>query len=209
MGYELIVAGTSWGGLRALEVILRGLPHDFDIPIAIVQHRRADSDDTLVALLRRYTTLPVCEAEDKQPIVRGNVYIAPPDYHLLVDGSCFALSTDQPVLYSRPSIDVLFESASDAYRDHLIGLILTGSNQDGAYGLSRIKEGGGLTIVQDPTSAESPAMPQEAIARVRVDKVLPLAEIGPYLGELEGRHVTGSADAWSKPGGHVERADRE
>lgn len=187
MPYDLIVVGTSWGGLRALEIVLRGLPEEFDTPIAVVQHRRSDSDDTLVHLLRRYTSLRVSEAEDKEPIEPGRVYIAPPDYHLLVDGSAFALSTDQPVLFSRPSIDVLFESASDAYRHRLIGLILTGSNQDGAYGLSRIKEGGGLTVVQDPSSAESAAMPQGAIARSRVDEVLPLEAIGPFLGRVTER----------------------
>ncbi|WP_394837123.1 chemotaxis protein CheB [Pendulispora rubella] len=185
--HELIVVGTSWGGLRALEVLLSTLPAGFDWPIAVVQHRRPDSDDTLARVLQRHTTLRVREAEDKEPIVPGRVYIAPPDYHLLVDDKSVALSTDPPVRFSRPSIDVLFESAADSFQHRLIGIVLTGRNHDGAIGLSRIKQRGGLTIVQDPASAESPTMPEGAIERACVDRVLALDRIGPFLGQLRQR----------------------
>ena len=186
---ELVVVGTSWGGLHALEVLFSSLPRDFDVPMAVVQHRRADSDDTLAQLLQLYTPMRVAEAEDKEPIVRGRVYLAPADYHLLVESSAgsgctFALSTDLPVRFSRPSIDVLFESAADAFRHRLIGIVLTGKNDDGARGLSRIKDRGGLAIVQDPASAEGVEMPEGAIARSRVDRVLPLQQIGPFLAGL-------------------------
>jgi two-component system chemotaxis response regulator CheB len=184
MAYELVVIGCSWGGLHALEVVLAGLPSSFDIPIAIVQHRRADSDDTLAKLLQRYSTMPVTEVEDKEPISRGHVYVAPPDYHLLVDGSSFALSTDEPVAFSRPSIDLLFESAADALGPYVIGVLLTGANRDGAHGLSCIKGVGGLTIVQDPATAECRTMPDAGIEEGRPDRVLPLAGIGPFLARL-------------------------
>ena len=145
MAFKLIVIGTSWGGLRALKVLLSGLPKQFSVPIAIVQHRHKDSDNTLTLFLRRHSALPVEEAEDKAAIVPGQVYLAPADYHLLVEGGdavtqpYFALSTEAPVLYARPSIDVLFESAADAYAEGVVGVILTGASQDGARGLAKIK----------------------------------------------------------------------
>lgn len=184
MSYELVVVGCSWGGLHALEVILSGLPNDFDTPMAIVQHRRADSDDTMAQLLQRYTKLDVREVEDKDPIEPGIVYVGPPDYHLLIEGAAFALSTDEPVAFSRPSIDVLFESAADALGRHVVGVLLTGANRDGARGLSCIKGVGGLAIVQDPTTAECRTMPDAGIEEARPDRVLPLVAIGPYLGQL-------------------------
>ena len=184
MAYELVVVGCSWGGLHALEVVLAGLPHDFDTPVAIVQHRRADSDDTLAQLLQRYTEMTVREAEDKEVIERGTVYVGPADYHLLVEGDAFALSTDEPVAFSRPSIDVLFESAADALGRHVVGVLLTGANRDGARGLSCIKAVGGLALVQDPATAECRTMPDAGIAEARPDRVLPLVAIGPFLGQL-------------------------
>jgi two-component system chemotaxis response regulator CheB len=189
VSYELIVIGTSWGGLHALEVILAGLRPPFDIPLAIVQHRRSDSDDAMVRLLRNYTHLTVCEADDKEPIVRGNVYVAPADYHLLVeradDGAAtFALSTDAPVGFSRPSIDVLFESAADVFGERLIGIVLTGANHDGTKGLTRIRALGGYTLVQDPASAESRAMCDGPIAAGCVDRVLPLDAIAGFIAQL-------------------------
>lgn len=182
--YELIVVGTSLGGMRALETILHGLPPDFPLPLAVVQHRGTDgeSPSPLPSLLQRHTPLPVSEANDKEPMVGGRVYLAPPDYHLLVDERRrFALSVDDRVLFARPSIDMLFESAADVYRDRVLGVVLTGASADGAQGAARIKRRGGTVVAQDPTTAESGVMPRAAIAACPVDRVLPLAEIAPYL----------------------------
>ena len=190
MAFNLIVVGTSWGGLRALEVLLSGLPKQFSVPIVIVQHRHKDSDNTLTLFLQRHSALPVEEAEDKAAIVPGCVYLAPADYHLLVERRdsvaypYFSLSTEAPVLYARPSIDVLFESAADAYAEEVIGLILTGASQDGARGLAKIKARGGLAVVQAPATAESPIMPEAAMAAVSVDRLLPLPDIAPCLVDL-------------------------
>lgn len=186
MAYELIVIGVSLGGLTALRKVLGALPKDFPIAVAVVKHRQCDADDTLVDLLQNITVLPVAEAEDKDPVRPGHIYLAPPDYHLLVEKGHFALSTEAPVWYARPSIDVLFESAADAYRKRVVGVILTGNNQDGAQGLAAIQRKGGLTVVQDPQTAEARAMPEAAIAAVVVDKILPLEEIGPFLAEVCG-----------------------
>jgi two-component system chemotaxis response regulator CheB len=184
VAYELIVMGTSHGGLHALSTVIGGLPGDFPLPIAVVQHRSRDSDGIMATLLTDRSKLRVREVEDKEPIEPGWVYIAPPDYHLLVDGDVFALSTEEPVAYSRPSIDVLFESAAEAYGDRLVGVVLTGANADGARGLKRIKEFGGYAVVQDPLTAESPPMPRAAIAAAPVDKVVPLEGIAPFLVQL-------------------------
>lgn len=182
--YALIVVGTSLGGLRALEILLAGFPKRFSVPVAIVQHRHKDSDDSLSTFLQRQCTLFVVEAEDKETIVPGRVYLAPADYHLLVEAKHLALSTEAPVFYARPSIDVLFESAADAYAERVIGVILTGASQDGTQGLAKIKANGGLAIVQEPTTAESKTMPKAAIASVAVDWILPLDEIAPLLVNL-------------------------
>ena len=190
MAFNLIVVGTSWGGLRALEVLLAGLPKQFSVPIAIVQHRHKDSDNTLALFLRRHSVLPVEEAEDKTAILPGYVYLAPADYHLLVEEEdsvaypYFALSTEAPVLFARPSIDVLFESAADTYAERVIGVILTGASQDGARGLAKIKARGGLAVVQAPATAESRIMPEAAIAAVSVDRLLPLPDIASCLVNL-------------------------
>jgi two-component system chemotaxis response regulator CheB len=180
--YDLCVVGASWGGLRAVGELLRGLPERLELAFVVAQHRGADSrPGGLEELLQLHTLYPVSEAGDKDPIESGRVYIAPPDYHLLVEPGSFALSVDERVNYARPSIDVLFESASDAYRERLIGIVLTGSNPDGAAGLARIKRRGGVAIVQDPREAEAPAMPAAALAATQADAVLPLAEIGRFL----------------------------
>jgi two-component system, chemotaxis family, protein-glutamate methylesterase/glutaminase len=185
VSYELVAIGTSWGGLHALETVLGGLPDDFQIPIAIVQHRAVDSGSgALTRVLSVRSGLDVREAEDKDQIEPGRVYIAPPDYHLLVDAHGFALSIDEPVQHSRPSIDVLFESAADTYGQRVICVILTGANADGACGLGRVKRRGGVTIVQDPQTAAKRAMPDAAIATGAVDHVAPLEEIAPLLVEL-------------------------
>jgi two-component system chemotaxis response regulator CheB len=179
--YDLLVIGASLGGLRALMELLALLPADFPLPIAIAQHRHSDSDDRLAGFLRRYSKLMVREAEDKQPIVAGSIYLAPADYHLLIEQGSLALSTEAPVLSARPSIDVLFQTAADAYASRVVGLILTGASDDGARGLARIHERGGLALVQDPLTAESAVMPLAAIAAVPASQVLPLDEIAPFL----------------------------
>jgi two-component system chemotaxis response regulator CheB len=179
--------GASWGGLTALERVLGDLPADFPTPIAVAQHRSADGrGGGLAALLDAHASLPVLDAEDKHPIEPGRVYLAPPDYHLLVESDVFSLSVDDVVLYSRPSIDVLFESAADQYRDRLIGVILTGANEDGAQGIAAVSRLGGYTIVQNPVEAERPEMPRAALRAVEPDKVLALGAIAPALVELCG-----------------------
>jgi two-component system chemotaxis response regulator CheB len=181
---DLVVIGCSLGGMRALSIILGALPANFQPPIAVVQHRHKLSAEGLPSYLRQQSQLPVVDVDDKQWIRDGQVYLAPADYHLLVEKGTFSLSVDQAVSFSRPSIDVLFESAADAYRDKLVGVVLTGANADGALGARRIKQQGGFVIVQDPSTAEAPAMPQAAIDSVRVDRILPLERIGPFLVEL-------------------------
>lgn len=189
MGYELIVVGTSFGGLQALGTLLEGLPEGFGAAVVIVQHRSKDSDDTLTHLLQDRCRLPIREAEDKLAIAPGHVYIAPADYHLLVDGKSFALSTDPPVVFSRPSIDVLFEAAAEAYHERVVGVVLTGANADGAKGLRTIRELGGYGIVQAPESAVGPTMPLAAINIASPDEVVPLERIAERLVAIVGQNV--------------------
>jgi len=181
VAYELIAIGTSLGGLSALKTLLKCIPREFPTAFAVVQHRHRESDKALSSFLQQFTVLPVHEVEDKERIQPGNIYFAPADYHLLVEDGYFSLSIDAPVSYARPSIDVLFESVADAYGDRAIGVILTGANQDGVRGLAALKARGAMTIVQDPTTADSPILPNAAIAAVSVDQVLPLAHIAPHL----------------------------
>lgn len=182
--FEIVVVGTSVGGLKALQTLLSGLPDDFPVPVVIVQHRGKDSDTALCDFLGRHSRLPISEPEDKENIVPGRAYLAPRDYHLLVENGSFALSTDPAVGFARPSIDVLFESAADQYRDRTIGVVLTGANRDGARGLAAIKLRGGLALVEDPALAACPEMPEAAIAGTEVDGILSVAEFGPLLGDL-------------------------
>jgi len=181
MAVELVVIGTSLGGLSALEILLSGLSPELDVPIAVVQHRSAEGRDTLSNVLQMRSGFPVSEPDDKDPIEPGRVYMAPADYHLLVTRGSFSLSTEPRVRYARPSIDVLFESAAYAYGAGLVGIILTGANDDGAAGLACVKAHGGFTIVESPLTAESPVMPRAAIAAAQVDKVLPIDEIAAFL----------------------------
>jgi two-component system chemotaxis response regulator CheB len=176
-----VAIGASVGGLRALSVILSQLPRDFPGTLAIVQHRRADDGALLCRLMSRHTPLPVLEPDHGTPIRSGHVYVAPPDYHLLVEPGSFAISVDPPVCCSRPSIDVLFESAAAAYRWRALGVILTGANTDGASGAAALAAVGAQVIVQAPETAECPTCPKAALARVPDASVLPLAEIGRYL----------------------------
>jgi len=182
--FDLVVVGCSLGGMRAMQIILSALPREFELPIAVVQHRYRTSNEGLPAYFRRTTDMRVVDAEDKQWIKPGHVYFAPANYHLLVEEGEFSLSVDEAVAYSRPSVDVLFESAAQAYGKKVVGVILTGANSDGARGAAEIKKRGGFVVVQDPKTAEAPAMPEAAIAATRVDRILPLERIGPYLLEL-------------------------
>ncbi|TML99795.1 MAG: chemotaxis protein CheB [Actinobacteria bacterium] len=187
MRCDLVAIGASWGGLAALQTLLCGLDGDFAAPICVAQHRSPRADDTLLpSLLGRRTALTVRDAEDKAHLRPGTVLIAPPDYHMLVERGDVALSTDAPVAFSRPSIDVLLESAAAAYGDRLVGVVLTGSNADGAAGLAEVHRRGGLAIVQDPGEAERREMPDAALASVPTAEVLPLAEIAARLNEVVG-----------------------
>lgn len=181
---ELIVIGCSMGGMYALQMILQALPGDFQTPIAVAQHRHKASNEALPSFLRRGSGLCVVDVDDKLHIKPNCVYMAPADYHLLVERGVFHLSVDMAVAYSRPSIDVLFESAADAYGDRVTGVVLTGANRDGTAGAQRIKKRGGIVVVQDPATAESPVMPKAVIDTVQVDRILPLDKIGPFLVEL-------------------------
>ena len=182
MNYEVIAIGASWGGLLAVGTLLEGIPQELDQAIVVAQHRSADSSrGVLESLLQRHIGRPVSEPGDKEAIEPCRVYVAPADYHLLVERGHFALSVDARVQFARPSIDVLFESVAEAYRDRAVGIVLTGANEDGAAGLAAIKRNGGVAIVQDPHTAERRAMPDAAIGRSVADAVLPLEEIGPFL----------------------------
>jgi two-component system chemotaxis response regulator CheB len=184
MAHELIVIGGSWGGMRALASVLDALPAGFEIPVVVAQHRAASTDDVLEQVLARSSQLEVVTATDKEPLAPGRVYVAPADYHLLVERGHLALSTDDAVEFSRPSVDVLFESAADMYGPRLVGVLLTGVNQDGAAGLARIAATGGFTVAQDPETAERGEMPAAAIERGAARRVLPLERIGPFLAQL-------------------------
>lgn len=182
MTYDVIAIGASWGGLQAVGTVLEGIPAEVDQPIVVAQHRSAESArGVLESLLQRHSGRPVVEPGDKEPIEPAHVYVAPADYHLLVEEGRFALSVDARVQFARPSIDVLFESVAEGYRDRAIGIVLTGANADGAAGLAAIKRNGGVAIVQDPATATRKAMPEAAIAASVADAVLPLEEIGPFL----------------------------
>ena len=184
MAYELVVIGTSLGGFDALRLVLGGLPASFPLPLAIVQHQGASGSGELAALLQRYTPLAVADAEDKDVLSPGRVYLAPIGYHVLVERGSLALSTEGPVWYARPSIDVLFESAAEAYGMAVIGVALTGASRDGAAGLASIKQRRGLAIVQDPATAASPVLPKAALAATSVDWTVPLPELAPLLEKL-------------------------
>ncbi|HEV2145871.1 MAG TPA: chemotaxis protein CheB [Longimicrobiaceae bacterium] len=180
----LVMIGVSAGGLDAVCTLLRGLPEDFRMALVVVQHRSKDSD-ALCEVLQECTPLPVHEATDKASAEQGKVYLAPPDYHLLLEDGYFSLSTDAPEMYSRPSIDVAFESAADAYGARVVGVVLTGANHDGARGLRRIVDRGGTALVQDPATAEVAVMPAAALRAVPEAEVLTLPRIAERLLTLQ------------------------
>ncbi|HUD28651.1 MAG TPA: chemotaxis protein CheB [Novosphingobium sp.] len=170
-----VAIGASAGAIQALLRILPALPEGFALPVLVVVHLPPGRRSELTTLFGAKCRVPVREAEDKDPVEPGTVTFAPPDYHMLVEvGGTLSLSRDEPVLFSRPSIDVLFESAADAYGAGLVGVVLTGANEDGAQGLRAVAQAGGVTIVQDPATAYARAMPQAALAACRRARVLPL-----------------------------------
>lgn len=182
---DAIVIGASAGGVEALSILLPALPADLRVSLFIVIHLPRERPSLLAEIFTRKCAVKVREAEDKMRVEPGTVYFAPPDYHLLLDeGPQLALSIDELVHFSRPSIDVLFESAADIYAERLMGIILTGANDDGTAGLAAIHRAGGVTIVQEPESAQVPVMALSALKRTPADFVLPLAEIAALLQAL-------------------------
>jgi two-component system chemotaxis response regulator CheB len=191
MAPPLVVIGTSLGGLNALQVVLARLPHPLRPAVAIVQHRIKGAETGLTTLLQAASRAPVREPEDKEAIEPGHIYLAPGDYHLLVerhaDGHHLALSTEGPVCWARPSIDVLLESAADAYGPALVAVILTGANEDGANGALRVRQRGGTVLVEDPATAVSSIMPAAAAARAGVTRTHPLKDLADELAALCAR----------------------
>lgn len=185
---DVVAIGASAGGIDALFAVLEGLPMPYPLPLVIVLHLPEGHASQLAEVFGRRLGRPVQEAQAHAPVEPGIFYFAPPGYHLLVDSDrTFSLSCDPPVLYSRPSIDVLFESCADAYGDGAVALVLTGANHDGAHGLQCIKQAGGLALVQDPAQAAYPTMPQAALDLAQPDFVLPLAGLRAVLERLERR----------------------
>ncbi|ETR71894.1 MAG: Chemotaxis response regulator protein-glutamate methylesterase [Candidatus Magnetoglobus multicellularis str. Araruama] len=185
MKYKSVVIGVSAGGLEALKQILPKIPGNFPVPIIVVQHRHPFSDDSLEMAMDDLCQIKVKPINDKTALEPGMAYFAPPNYHVMIeDDMTFSLTLDPPVNFSRPSIDVLFESASDIFGKNLVGIVLTGANKDGSLGLSIIQNRGGLAIVQDPETAAVDAMPLAAIAATKVDYILKLELIADMLVQL-------------------------
>ncbi|AKZ62576.1 chemotaxis protein CheB [Herbaspirillum hiltneri N3] len=185
---DAVVIGTSAGGVDALSVLLPALPGSSKAAVFVVLHLPRDRPSLLVDIFAPKCRMAVREASDKEPVEAGTIYFAPPDYHLLIDaGPQLALSSDEPVNFSRPAIDVLFESAADEYGERLLGIVLTGGNQDGAAGLQAIRAAGGMTVVQEPETAHVRYMPELALQQGEVDYVLTLEQIAALLGTLQGK----------------------
>ncbi len=185
--YDLVVMGASLGGFDALRTLLAALPADLPAALVMVQHRRPDSTSALADLLAAASALPVREPCDREPLAAGVAYVAPAGYHLLLEPGYLALSLEGPVSWARPSIDVLFESAAEAYRQRLVAVLLTGSSEDGAAGIAAVASRGGVTVVENPGSAQSPVAPRAALARTAVHHVLPLDAIAALLRGLVRR----------------------
>jgi len=183
---EALVIGASAGGIAALREILPALPGRLAIPVVVVLHMPEDRDSRLAEVFQNHVALPVRQAEDKEQLALGTIYFAPPGYHLSIERErCFSLSQEEPLHFSRPSIDILMESAADAYGAALMGLLLTGASHDGAAGMAAIGRAGGLTAVQDPGGAEIATMPASAIRLRAPDLVLPLDALRTLLTMLE------------------------
>lgn len=182
---EVMVVGASAGGVAALQAIVQALPAGLSVPVLVVLHVPRDRNSRIVEVLAPHCAVPVREAEDKQPIERGTVTFAPPDYHLLVeDRSSVALSIDPPVLYSRPAIDPLFESAAAVFGPRVLALLLTGASSDGSEGVAAVREAGGRAWLQCPEEAEASMMPASALQQAGADAVLPLELMCRRLKEL-------------------------
>ena len=182
---RLVVVGASWGGFQAVGDLVAGLNERCALAVAVAQHRAPDAPaDAYVRAIQARSRLPVSEAEDKDQIEQGHVYVAPADYHLLVDEDHFALSIEGPVRFSRPSIDVLFESAAESFGERAVAVVLTGANDDGCRGALAIKEAGGLVYAQDPETAERREMPDGVIVTGAVDAILPVPEIAALLNRM-------------------------
>jgi two-component system chemotaxis response regulator CheB len=182
---EAAAIGASAGAVEALSLILPALPRDFRLPVFVVVHLPPDRPSLLAQIFRAKCQLQVKEAEDKEPIIGGTIYFAPPNYHLLIERSrSIALSSDELVFYSRPAVNVLFESAAEAYGPALAGIILSGANQDGALGLKAVEAAGGVAIVQNPNDAQAAEMPLAALAACQKARILPLAGIAEFLRNL-------------------------
>ncbi|WP_337057443.1 chemotaxis protein CheB [Pseudomonas sp. USHLN015] len=187
---DAVVVGASAGGVEALLTVFSGLPAGYGLPLVCVLHLPESRDSLLADLFGRRLALRVKEAQDKEDLRPGTLYFAPPGYHLSIESDhSFSLSREEPLHYSRPSIDVLFESAADSYQERLAGVLLTGANQDGAAGLAAIKRAGGLSIVQDPAEAQVPTMPEAALASHVPDYILPLRGIRALLAQLDPSHA--------------------
>lgn len=186
--YEAIVIGASAGSMDALSHILPALPVNYPVPILVVVHLPPDRDSMMATLLQEKCAIKVCEASDKEPLAPGTAYLAPPDYHMLVEADrTLSLSNEEEVLFSRPSIDVTFESAADIFEKRLLGIVLTGGNNDGAKGLQTIVAAGGSAIVQDPNTAFSSIMPDYAIAACPSAKIMSLESLAAYLQDIAGK----------------------
>jgi two-component system chemotaxis response regulator CheB len=187
MRYEIVAIGASWGGLHAVGTVLAGMGPGFGAPVVVAQHRSPSGEEALLPeLLTRRSGLPVADGGDKDALIPGRVIVAPAGYHLLVEDGLVELSCEDLVQFSRPSIDVLFQSVAEEYGERAVGVVLTGANEDGACGLAEIARRGGHTIVQDPETAERREMPRAALERMTPDAVLELDAIGPHLSSLVG-----------------------
>lgn len=191
-GYRAVVIGTSAGGTQALSQILPCLPADYGLGVIVVQHLHPHQANYLAIHYNSLCALPVKEADEKEKVRPGHIYTAPPNYHLLLESNeTFSLSIDAKVQYSRPAIDVLFESAARVYQNTLVAVLLTGANQDGAEGCRVVAEAAGLVIIQEPETAVASIMPQAGLASVPMAHCLPLSQIGPFLAQLETLSATG------------------
>lgn len=183
--YECIVIGGSWGALGPVLEIIRNLPAAFIIPVIVILHRQKNIESSLVSLLRNNTKLKVCEIVDKLKITGRNIYICPANYHVLIEkDKTFVLDVSEPENYSRPSIDVTFESAANVFEDRLIAILLSGLNSDGSNGLKKISDNGGLAIIQNPDEAEAKNMPNAAKNKVNSAKTMNVKEIFLFLQSL-------------------------
>ena len=184
-GIDAVVIGASWGGLGAVTEIFARVPWKIGVPVVLCQHQYPHALSNLPMVMRTRTKLKVVEVEDKMPLEAGHLYICPPNYHTLIErGGSFALNIDPAVMYCRPAIDVLFETAAEAYGERLAGIILTGANEDGAAGLAHVARCGGMPIVQKPATAEVAVMPEGALKKVPWAHVMTLGEVGEFLASL-------------------------